>query len=108
VSTATVACLKLIDMGLFPNEIVVNLNFRYDWANLLDFGYRDKCQFYTAWTAALYLRTFCLYPERNGNEWLARDHDEAEISFRMEKELKEKFVNAWREDIIEKFENVKT
>jgi hypothetical protein len=99
---------KLIDMGLFPNEIVVNSNLRYDWANLVDFGYRDKCRFYTAWTGALYLRTFRLNPEQNGNEWLARDHDGAEISFRMEKELKEKFVNAWKADISNNFENVKT
>jgi hypothetical protein len=99
---------KLIDMGLFPNEIVVNSNLRYDWANLFDLGYKDKCRFYTAWTGALYLRTFRLNPERNGDEWLARDHDGAEISFRMEKELKEKFVNAWKRDISENFENVKT
>ncbi|CAF1428786.1 unnamed protein product [Didymodactylos carnosus] len=98
---------KSIDMGIFSNEIVVNSNLRYDWASLVDFGYTDKCRFYTAWTGALYLRIYRLNPEKNGNEWLPRDQDGAEVSFRMEKDLKEKFVDAWKRDIIEHFENVR-
>ena len=99
---------KLIDMGVYPNELLVNSNLKYDWANLVDFGYTDKCRFYTPWIGALCVRTFRLNPEKNGNEWLARDHDGAEISFRMEKDLKAKFVCACKRDIGDNFENVKT
>jgi hypothetical protein len=92
---------------LIPNEFAINSNFKFDWADLVDFGYTDKCRFYTAWTGALYLRVFRLNPEKNGNKWLPRDRDGAEISFRMEKDLKEKFIEAWKRDIIENFQNVK-
>jgi hypothetical protein len=98
---------KLADLGRFPNEVVVNSNFRYDWASLVDFCYTDKCRFYTAWTGALYLRVFRLNPEKDGNKWLSRDRDGAEVSFRIEKDLKENFINAWKQDISENFENVK-
>jgi len=98
---------KLPDLGRFSNEVVVNSNFRYDWANLVDFGYTDKCRFYTAWSGALYLRVFRLNPQKYGNEWLSRDRDGAEVSFRIEKDLKEKFINAWQRDINENFNNVK-
>jgi hypothetical protein len=97
----------LADLGCFPNEVVVNSNLRYDWANLVDFGYTDKCRFYTAWTGPLYLRIFRLNPEKDGNKWLLRDRDGAEVSFRMEKDLKEIFLNAWKRDISENFINVK-
>jgi hypothetical protein len=96
---------QLLDMGLFPNEAMINSNFRYDWANLVDFGYTDKCRFYTTWTGALYLRVFHLNPEKNGNDWLIRD--KAEVSFRMEKGLNVKFLNVMKNDITENFENVK-
>jgi hypothetical protein len=92
---------------LLPNEFAVNSNLKYDWANLVDFGYTDKCRFYTSWTGALYLRVFRLNPEKHENKWLPRDRAGAEVSFRMEKDLKEKFINAWKQDIIENFQNVK-
>ncbi|UJR38583.1 hypothetical protein I4U23_031247 [Adineta vaga] len=98
----------LVDLGLFPNEIGVNSNLRYDWANSVDFGYKDKCRFYTAWSAPLYLRVFRLNPILKDGIWLPRDCDGAEISFRIEKDLKDKFLNAWKCDIKENFENVKT
>ncbi|CAF3949683.1 unnamed protein product, partial [Adineta steineri] len=96
-----------IDMKLVPNEIVVNSHTRYDWAGLVDFGYTNKCRFYTAWTGALYLRAFVLNPVKHENEWLLRDQNGSEISFRIETDLKEKFLNAWKQDISENFENVK-
>ncbi|CAF1023456.1 unnamed protein product [Adineta steineri] len=79
---------------LVPNEFAINSNYRYDWANLVDFG-------------ALYLRVFRLNPEKSGNQWLPRDRNGAEIAFRMEKDLKEKFIDAWKRDIAENFENIK-
>ncbi|CAF0975099.1 unnamed protein product [Didymodactylos carnosus] len=92
---------------LVPHEFAVNSNFRYDWADLVDFGYTDKCRFYTAWSGALYLRVFRLNPEKGEKKWLPRDRDGAEASFRVEKDLKEKFINAWKRDINENFQNVK-
>jgi hypothetical protein len=72
-----------------------------------DFGYTDKCRFYTAWASALYLRVFRLNPEKDENKWLARDRNGAELSFRIEKDLKENFINAWKRDITENFQNIK-
>jgi hypothetical protein len=92
---------------LIPNEIAINSNFRYDWAGLVDFGYTDQCRFHTAWTGPLYLRVFRLNPEKDRNKWLPRDRDGAEVSFRLEKDSKEKFINAWKRDIMEHFQNVK-
>jgi hypothetical protein len=92
---------------LIPNEIAINSNFRYDWAGLVDFGYTDQCRFHTAWTGPLYLRVFRLNPEKDRNKWLPRDRDGAEVSFRLEKDSKENFINAWKRDIMEYFQNVK-
>ncbi|CAF2883993.1 unnamed protein product [Rotaria sp. Silwood2] len=99
---------RLADLGFFSNEIVVNSNLRYDWANLVDFGYKDKCRFYTGWSGAFYLRVFRLNPIYNGNEWLPRDKNGAEVIFRIEKNLKENFMNVIKRDMNENFENVKT
>ncbi|CAF2630069.1 unnamed protein product [Rotaria sp. Silwood2] len=32
--------------GQFPNEVIVNSSLRFDWANLVDFGYTNKCRCY--------------------------------------------------------------
>ncbi|CAF4674480.1 unnamed protein product [Rotaria sp. Silwood1] len=98
---------KLPDLGCFPNEFAVNSSLRYDWAGLVDFGYTDRCRFYRASTDALFLRVLRLNPEKDGNIWLPRDQYGAEVSFRVLKDLKEKFVNAWKRDVNEHFENVK-
>lgn len=95
------------DPSLLPNEFAVNSNFRYDWAALVDFGYADQCRFYTLWSGPLYLRVFRLNPEKDGSKWLPRDRDGAEVSFRIEKDLVDKFINAWKRDILENFQNVK-
>lgn len=98
---------KLPSLQLMPNEIFLNSNFRYDWARAVDFGYTDKCRLYTAWTGALYIRVFRLNPKKDGNKWLPRDCDGAEVSFGIEKALKEKFINAYKRDIMENFQNIK-
>jgi len=90
-----------------PNDIIVNSNFRYDWASVVDFGQTDKCRFYTDGTRDLYLRVFRLNPMFNGIQWKGRDHDGAEVAFRIEKSIKEKFVDAWQHDVNENFINVK-
>jgi hypothetical protein len=38
---------------------------------------------------------------------MARDQDGAEVAFRIETNMKEKFIHAWEKDIIENFTNVK-
>ncbi|CAF1446706.1 unnamed protein product [Rotaria sp. Silwood1] len=98
---------RLADLGFHRNEIIVNSNLRYDWSNLVDFGYKDKCRFYTGWSGAFYLRVFRLNPIYNGNEWLPRDRNGAEVIFRIEKNLKENFMNVIKRDINENFKNVK-
>lgn len=95
------------NLGPFPNTVTVNSNLRYDWAALVDFGYTDKCRFYTLWTGQLYFRVFRLNPIKNGHEWLPRDHDGAEVAFRISKTVKEKFINALEKDIQENFSNIK-
>jgi hypothetical protein len=98
---------RLADLGFVPNEIIVNSNLRYDWANLVDFGYTDKCRFYTGWSGAFYLRVFRLNPSCDGNGWLPRDRNGAEVVFRIEKNLKENFCNVINRDMEENFENIK-
>ena len=98
---------KMADRRLLANELAVNSNFKYDWANLVDFGLTDRCRFYTAGTRALYLRVFHLNPTKTGNEWLPRDRDGAEVAFRLERDLIDKFVHAWQRDLSENFQNIK-
>ncbi|CAF1577138.1 unnamed protein product [Adineta ricciae] len=97
----------LADLGFVPNEIIVNSNFRYDWANLVDFGHTDQCRFHTGWSGAFYLRIFRLNPILNGDTWLPRDQDGAEVVFRIEKHLKEKFMNAIKRDMEDNFARIK-
>lgn len=91
----------------FPNEIMVNSNLRFDWSELVDFGYHGKCRFYTAWTGPLYLRVFRLNPIQDEIGCFKRDQNGAEVAFLIDKGIKEPFVNAWQKDIAENFENVK-
>ncbi|CAF0948094.1 unnamed protein product [Didymodactylos carnosus] len=98
---------RQINLRQFPNEVMVNSALRYDWAGLVDFGYRDKCRFYTAGTNALYLRVFRLNPVYDGAQWIGRDRGGAEVSFGIQKDMKEKFVSAWQQDVSENFVNVK-
>jgi hypothetical protein len=98
---------RRINLEQFPNEIMVNSALRYDWAGLVDFGYTDKCRVYTAGTSALYLRVFRLNPVYDGTQWMERDRDGAEVSFGIQKDMKEKFVSVWQQDVSENFVNVK-
>ncbi|CAF2055325.1 unnamed protein product [Rotaria magnacalcarata] len=77
---------------------------KYDLANSVDFGCTDQCRFYTSWMSPLYLGVFRLNPEKDGNSYLPRDRDGAEVAFRMEKYLKMQFMSAWGRDVIENFQ----
>ncbi len=81
--------------ALIPNEFGINSNYRFDWSDQVDFGSKDKRRFYTNWTGALYFRVFRLNPKNK------RDQHGAQASFRLEKDLKEIFVNALNKDIEE-------
>ncbi len=91
----------------FPYGIVINSNYRYDWADLVDFGHVNKCRFHTDGTAPLFLRVFRLNPMHNGTHWMARDRDGAEVAFRIEKRIKQRFIDAWQRDVKENFVRVK-
>jgi len=91
----------------FPNEVVINSNYRYDWASLVDFGHTDKCRLYTAWTGPCYFRVFRLNPVYDGTQWLPRDRNGAEVAFLIEKDMKQKFIDAYRKDIEDNFANIK-
>lgn len=94
------------DLGIFQNEITVNSNYRYDWVSAVDFGQTDRCRFYTAWAGPLYFRVFRLNPRKNGDSWLPRDRDGAEVAFQIEKEYKDKLVDAIQRDMDEDFSNI--
>lgn len=98
---------RMANWGQFPNEAIVNSNFRYDWVSLVDFGYTDKCRLYTIWTAPLYFRVFRLNPVFNGSEWLPRDRHGAEVAFQIENDLKDQFLGAFQKDFDENFANVR-
>ncbi|UJR06832.1 hypothetical protein I4U23_011120 [Adineta vaga] len=91
----------------FPHGIIINSNYRYDWADSVDFGHVNKCRFYTHGTAPLFLRVFHLNPIFDGNQWIERDQRGAEITFRIEKRTKQKFIAAWQRDINDNFAHVK-
>ncbi|CAF3278316.1 unnamed protein product [Rotaria sp. Silwood2] len=97
---------RIVNWGQFPNEVIINSNFRYDWAALVDFGYTDKCRMYTIWTGPLYFRVFRLNPEYNGHEWLPRDRNGAEVAFRIENDMKERFLSALKKDFEENFASI--
>lgn len=98
---------RRINADHFMNGIVVNSNYRYDWANLVSFGHTDKCRFYTDWTKNLLLRIFRLNPTFDGTQWTGRDREGAEVAFRIHKNIARTFFNAWQRDVNENFINVK-
>ena len=87
----------------YPNEIIVNSNLKYDWANLVDFGHTNKCRFHTRGAGPYYLRVFRLNPIYDGMHWLERDQRGAEVAFMIDKDIKSRFMDAWHEDIDENF-----
>ena len=78
---------RRINADHFLNGIVVNSNYRYDWANLVNFGHTDKCRFYTDWTKNLLLRIFRLNPTFDDTQWAGRDREGAEVAFRINKSI---------------------
>ena len=97
---------RLPKMSTLNDRIILNSNWGFDWASLVDFGQTDKCRFYTQWTRALYLRIFRLNPVYDGTQWIGRDKDGAEVAFRIKKDKKQKFIDACNKDIVENFINV--
>jgi hypothetical protein len=89
----------------FSSGILINSNFRYDWASLVDFGHTDKCRFYTE--GARFVRVFRLNPMYDATGWAGRDCEGAEVVFRIEKSIKQKFLDALQHDVNENFINVK-
>ena len=73
----------------------------------MNFGYTDQCRFHTGWSGAFYLRIFRLNPILNEDTWLARDRDGAEVVFRIEKHLKDTFMNAIKQDMQDNFARIK-
>ncbi|CAF4246063.1 unnamed protein product [Rotaria sp. Silwood2] len=112
-STADNLMRKMVANNLVPNtrppqgEIIVNSYLRYDWADLVDFGYSNKCRFYATRADVSYIRVFRLNPVHDGTKWMKRDLQGAEVVFRIDNTIKEKFLNAWKQDVDENFINVK-
>lgn len=98
---------RQVNIDHFQHGIIINSNYRYDWADSVDFGYKNKCRFYTDGTASLFLRIFHINPIFNGNHWINRDQQGAEIAFRIEKKFKEKFINVYQNDIKRNFARLK-
>jgi hypothetical protein len=96
-----------LNVDHFPHGILCNSNYRYDWADLVDFGHMNKCRFYTDGTSPLFLRVFRLNPVFDGTHWMERDREGAEVAFRIDKTIKQKFIDAWQRDISENFVRVK-
>ncbi|CAF1276483.1 unnamed protein product [Rotaria sordida] len=87
----------------YPNEIIINSNLKYDWADLVDFGHTDKCRFYTTGAGPFYLRVFRPNPIHNGTNWIKRDRQGAEVAFLVGKNIKSRLLDAWHKDINENF-----
>ncbi|UJR11164.1 hypothetical protein I4U23_015345 [Adineta vaga] len=90
------------------DEVIFNSNYRYDWANQVNFGMKDQCRFHTMGLFQFYFRIFQLNPMKDNHGHWIKDNGGAEIAFRIPKgEIKEKFLAAWQKDIVENFVNVK-
>lgn len=90
------------------DEIVFNSNFKYDWANLVNFGMKNQCRFHTNGIFKYYFRIFHLNPVKGENGTWIKDNGGAEVSFRIPKGvIKEKLLEAWKKDVQENFVNVK-
>jgi hypothetical protein len=98
---------RQVNVDHFIHGTINNSNYRYDWADLVDFGHVNKCRFYTDGTAPLLLRVFRLNPIYDGTQWIARDREGAEVAFRIEKKSKQKFIDACQRDIKENYARVK-
>jgi hypothetical protein len=98
---------RLANVSPYRNEIQVNSRFRYDWASLVDLGQTDKCRFYRIGFKNLFASVYHLNPIYDGTQWKGRDRKGAEIGFSIEKSIKQKFVDAWQQDVHENFINVK-
>lgn len=97
---------KYPDVRLFKEEIMINSNFRYDWCHDVDFGYNEQCRFFTTWAGYMYIRIFHLNPKKIENSWIARDRNGAEVAFRIEKHLRQDFIDSIERDKEENFMNV--
>jgi len=90
------------------NAVVLNSNFKYDWANQVNFGMINQCRFHTGKSHNFRCRIFRLNPIRGEDGHWTRDNGGAEVTFRIPKgEGKEKILEAWKKDIKENFVNVK-
>jgi hypothetical protein len=90
------------------NEVVFNSNFKYDWADQVNFGMINQCRFHTMGLYKFYCRIFQMNPIKGEEGHWIRDSKGAEVAFRIPKgEGKEKFLKTWNKDIEENFANVK-
>jgi hypothetical protein len=85
----------------------MNSNWKYDWAGQVDLGMKNQSRFHTTGLAYLGMRVFRLNPcKDNQGNWI-RDQQGAQVSFRIAKgKTKDDFINAWKKDLEENFENV--
>ncbi|CAF4304810.1 unnamed protein product, partial [Rotaria sp. Silwood2] len=113
VTSANILMKKIIKDGHVnfvwdKDEAIFNSNYKYDWADQVDFGMKNQCRFHTMGIFKYYFRIFQLNPVKGENGNWIKDNEGAEVSFRIPKgEIKEKFLAAWKKDIQENFLNVK-
>ncbi|CAF1088332.1 unnamed protein product [Didymodactylos carnosus] len=88
------------------NEVVFNSNFKYDWTDRFDLGMNNQCRLHTLGTYKAYFRIFRLNPVRNENGDWTKDIGGAEVAFRIPKDWKNKFLDAWKKDVEENFVNI--
>jgi hypothetical protein len=90
------------------SDVIFNSNLKYDWASEVNFGMINQCRFHTMGSYKSYFRIFQLNPIKGKDGSWTRDIGGAEVSFRIPKgEGQEKFLEAWKKDIEQHFENVK-
>jgi hypothetical protein len=112
ISSADVLMKELAKSGRLTfiwtkSDVIFNSNSKYDWAKQVNFGMINQCRFHTMGSYKFYFRIFQSNPvKRNDGSW-TRDNGGVEVTFRIPKgEGKEKFLEAWKKDIEEKFANV--
>jgi hypothetical protein len=113
VATQHVATKQLNDKQLernwssFDNEVSVNSQYKFDWAEQVDMGMTNQCRMHMSHTGKLYFRVFRTNPVREKDGTWTRDVGAAELSFRLAKRpQKEIFIQTWKNDVMEHFASV--
>jgi hypothetical protein len=91
----------------FDNEVSINSQYKCDWVQQVDFGMKNQCRMHMSQATYIYLRVFQANPVRGKDGTWTRDVGAGELSIRLTSgPQKERFVQAWKNDMKEDFAGI--